>query len=319
MASYRSRHQPRRHLVVTGKVLQPATYDRFYDIATDVVNAGGWPSMQMAAGTLLLRAVPSGTRKGDHFAKPIDVEGARQVPPNSAMNSFNRFSGRRLDGRPGQGALYVGTVAGSLREFVHYAMQRRRGEDGLKQPLPPRLWMPGKADEVRGFVKAGAGGQLDADPTPHNIFLYRLATRLSLADLRLPALATVMARLKATPAWAARYGLAAQARFDLLTAAVVDAQDYSAARGLADALADAAPRTGHAGICAHSSRADTENGLVLVDQDDATGGLVMALFGEPGFTVPSVRLQTDKEEAACSDLRKLLDGLTAKAPATASA
>ncbi len=312
MASYRSRHQPRRHLVVTGKVLQPDTYDRFYDIATDVLNAGGWPTMQVAADTVVVRAVTTKPPEDDILHRPIDADGARRVPPYAAMNSYNRFSGRRLDGRPGQGALYVGTVAGTVREFVHYAMQRRRGKDGLKQPLPPRVWTPGNGDTVRDFRHVQKRADMPPDPEPHRLFIYRLASTVTLADLRLPALATVMAHLKRTPAWAARYGLVGHAGFDLLTAAVADAQDYSAARGLADALADGAKRDGFAGIAAHSSRGDTETGLVIHGKaQDKSGGLVLALFGEPGHPVPTVRLQTAVEEAETQRLRKLLDDLQA--------
>ncbi len=289
MSTYQSRHQPRRQLVVTGKVLQPETYDRFYDIATDVLKLGRWPTMTLAAGTLLARAVTAKALKDDVLGRAIDVEGARQVPPGSAMNSFNRFSGRRLDGRPGQGALYVATIAAGVREITHYAMQRRRGHDGLNNPLPAELWKPGQGtDAVRQFRQQAEAGELPADPDPQNVFLYRLASNQTLADLRLPTLAALMAQLKSTPGWAARYGLAAHARFDLLTAAVADAQDYSAARGLADALADAAQRTGVAGLCAYSSRADTETGLVFEGHDDASGGLVLALFGEPGCTITSL-------------------------------
>jgi hypothetical protein len=83
---------------------------------------------------------------------------------------------------------------------------------------------------------------------------------------------------------------------------------------LADALADAAPRTGHAGICALSSRADTESGLFIDDHGDATGGLVLALFGTPGHTVSSVRPLKGQELLDLGELGFQLRGLTGPQP-----
>lgn len=40
MPSYQSRYQPRRMTVITGKILHPETYDRFYDIAYEALRDG---------------------------------------------------------------------------------------------------------------------------------------------------------------------------------------------------------------------------------------------------------------------------------------
>ena len=91
MATYQSRHQPRKHLVLTGKVKNVETYDRFYDIATDALLQRRLPQLTLPVGMKLLRVVNGG----------LDIHRARCVAPGSSMNFGNRFSGPRLDGRPG--------------------------------------------------------------------------------------------------------------------------------------------------------------------------------------------------------------------------
>jgi hypothetical protein len=122
MNTYQSRHQPRRQMTVSGKIHNPALYDRFYDIAYDAMLRGHFPSMTLPAGKLVLRVVNSA----------LTIEQARAIPPGSAMNGDNRFSGARLDGRHGQGALYVGTVGGILREHAHYSLQPPRNVEAAE-------------------------------------------------------------------------------------------------------------------------------------------------------------------------------------------
>ena len=90
MPTYQSRHQPRRQLIVCGKILNPESYDRFYDIATDALQRGQLPKMRLAAGQLVLRVVDA----------RLTIGQAGRIAPGSSTNGNSRFSGPRLDGRP---------------------------------------------------------------------------------------------------------------------------------------------------------------------------------------------------------------------------
>jgi hypothetical protein len=274
MTTYQSRHQPRRQMTVSGKIHNPALYDRFYDIAYDAMLRGHFPSMTLPAGKLVLRVVNSA----------LTIEQARAIPPGSAMNGDNRFSGARLDGRHGQGALYVGTVGGILREHAHYSLQPP--ETSRLQKPPPRLVTPGATDRTGAFMGQQAAG---AKPlSPKRFHLFRLRHPLHFADLRLSALAPLFQALRANGETRSRYGIVDWAPFDMLVAAASESQDYSAARGLADAVFDRRHSTGNAGVCAASSRADTDSGLVHQSHGDPTGGLIFAIFGSDGAPVAAL-------------------------------
>jgi hypothetical protein len=265
--TYQSRHQPRRQTTVTGKVLSPDSYDRFYDIATDALQRGQLRRIRLAAGQLVLRAA-SGR---------LTIEQARSIPPNSSMNGDNRYSGPRLDGRPGQGALYVGTLAGVLREHAHYSLRQPVGTRLLGGGHAPPLWQPGTPDTTGGFMQQQKSGAVP--PGGQRFHLYRLTQPLQFVDLRLNSLAPLLQGLRASGEGRTRYGIVDWAPLDLLLSAASEAQDYSAARGFADAVYDQRHATGDAGVCAFSARADRDSGLVLETHGDPTGGLVFAIFG----------------------------------------
>jgi hypothetical protein len=260
MSTYQSRHQPRRQMTVSGKIHNPALYDIFYNIAYDAMAAGRFPAMTLPAGKLVLRVVNSA----------LSIEQARTIPPGSSMNVNNRFSGPRLDGRHGQGALYVGTVGGILREHAHYSLQK----------TAPPLIKPGAPDRTSAFMQQQATGAMPL--SPQRFHLFRVKQALQFADLRLTALAPVLQRLCASGEAKSRYGIVDWAPFDMLVSAASESQDYSAARGLADAVFDRRQSTGNAGVCAASSRADTDSGLVHQSHRDPTGGLIFAIFGNDG-------------------------------------
>lgn len=121
MQYYQSRYQARRHTTIQGKIQDVERYDRFYDIAYEALRDGRLPHLTLPAGALLVRRMT-----GPH--DPL------QIPPGSSMNTGNRFSGPRLDGRPGQGALYVATIAGVLREHTHYSLLSKTA--ALQPPAP---------------------------------------------------------------------------------------------------------------------------------------------------------------------------------------
>lgn len=275
MPTYQSRFQLRRQLIVSGKIQNPESYDRFYDIATDALQRGQFPAMRLAAGQLVLRVVNGALTIGQ----------AGSIPPGSSSNGHNRFSGPRLDGRHGQGALYVGTVAGVLRETAHYALQTPAASRLTSAPAPP-LWMPGAPDKTRDFMRQQKAGALA--PGGQRFHLFRLKQPLLFADLRLPALAPLFQRLRSSGEAKSRYGVVDWAPIDMLVSAASKSQDYSAARGFADAVFDQSCKTGHAGVCAASSRADTDSGMVVEFHGDPTGGLIFAIFGQDGTTVPAL-------------------------------
>jgi len=275
MPTYQSRHQPRRQMIVSGKIQNAESYDRFYDIATDAIQRGQFPGMTLPKGQLVLRAVNGN----------LTIAQARCIAPGSSTNGNNRFSGPRLDGRHGQGALYVGTVAGTLREHAHYSLQKPPASKLTGSPTPP-LWKPGAADQTRDFIQGQKSGALPL--TNLRFHLFRLKHALDFADLRLTSLAPVIQKLRASGEARTRYGIVDWAPFDMLVTRASDSQDYSAARGLADAVYDTRSTTGFAGVCAASSRADTDSGLVLDADGDPTGGLIFAIFGHDGVSIDAL-------------------------------
>lgn len=231
--------------------------------------------MTLPKGQLVLRVVNGA----------LTIAQARSIAPGSSTNGNNRFSGPRLDGRHGQGALYVGTVAGVLREHAHYSLQKAPVSKLTGSPTPP-LWKPGATDQTRNFMQGQKTGALP--PGGLRFHLFRLTQALAFADLRLTALAPVLQKLRASGEARTRYGIVDWAPFDMLVTRASDSQDYSAARGLADAVYDQRKTTGFAGVCAASSRADSDSGLVLDSDGDPTGGLIFAIFGHDGAAVDAL-------------------------------
>jgi len=170
--TYKSRYQQRAQTVVTGKVHSVERYDRFYDIVFEAAKEGHLPTMQLPAGQVLLR-------KSNR-----DIQPSRTIPPatHSSMSLANRYSGIRLDGKPGQGALYVGTIAGILREHTHYALSGTAPTGSLYQPgISP--------DRTRNFIeheKSRASGTSVGGGNPFHA--YRLSRAMTFADFRLQCL-----------------------------------------------------------------------------------------------------------------------------------
>jgi hypothetical protein len=262
---YQSRYQPRRHTILTGKIEDVERYDRYYDIAYDGIQNRMLPGIALPAGSLVVRG---NDPKYD----------ARVIPPGSASKLTNRFSGLRLDGRAGQGALYIGTLTGVLRERAHYAMPKT-----TKQP--PKVWKPSSSDATAEFMQEQRAGA-PVDPT-YKFYLYRVNETLLFADLRLTTLASFMKRMLREGA-AQRYGLSDRAVLDFLARASASPNDYSASRGMADAVFDTRKISGFAGVCALSSRADRDSGLVVSAEGDPTGGLIHAIFGADSTSVTSL-------------------------------
>jgi hypothetical protein len=262
---YQSRYQPRRHTILTGKIEDVERYDRYYDMTYDGIQNRMIPGIALPAGSMVVRG---NDPKYD----------ARVIPPGSASKLTNRFSGLRPDGRAGHGALYIGTLTGVLRERAHYAMP-----GWTKQP--PKVWTPSSSDATSEFMREQRAG---AVPDPeYKFYLYRVNETLQFADLRLTTLASFMKRMLREGA-AQRYGLSGRAVLDFLARASANPNDYSASRGMADALFDTRKLSGFAGVCALSSRADRDSGFVVSAEGDATGGLIHAIFGADSTTVTTL-------------------------------
>jgi hypothetical protein len=250
---------------MSGKIDDVERYDRYYDITYDGIRSRMLPGIALPAGTVVVRG---NNPKYD----------ARVIPPGSATKLTNRFSGLRLDGRAGQGALYIGTISGVLREHTHYAMP------GWKKQ-PEKIWKPSASDATSEFMREQRTGA-PVDPE-YKFFLYRVNETLQFADLRLTSLASFMKRMLRAGA-VQRYGLSESAVIDFLARASASPGDYSASRGMADAVYDSRQFSGFAGVCAFSARADRDSGLVVSAEGDVTGGLVHALFGADSTTVTSL-------------------------------
>jgi hypothetical protein len=273
MSYYQSRYNPRQHASFLGKIENVERYDRYYDIAYEALRDGQLPHLTLPIGAFLVRVM-----KGPY--DPL------QIPPGSSMNAGNRFSGRRLDGRPGQGALYVATIAGVLREHAHYSLLSKT--TAFAPPIPP-LYKPGAPDATRAFIDA----QLKGAPPPSadsKFYLLRVSRALRFADLRISSIAPLMYRIRLSGREGNRYGITESSPVDFQISAPSDAVDYSASRGMADAVFDRRATTGDAGVCAFSSRADTDAGIVVPLEGDPTCGLVFAILGPDSEVVSALSL-----------------------------
>lgn len=265
MRAYQSRYQPRRHTMMMGKIEDAERYDRYYDIAYDGIQNRMLPSIALPAGTLVVRG--------------NDPQyDARVIPPGSSTKLDNRFSGLRLDGRAGQGALYIGTISGVIRERTHYALKNATKK-------PDKIWTPASSDVTSDFMRGQRTGAPAGDK--YAFFLYRVNKALQFADLRITSLASFMKRMLGAGA-AQRYGLSDRALVDFLARASSNPEDYSASRGIADAVYDLRKVSGFVGVCAFSSRADSDSGFVISAEGDATGGLVHAVFGPDSTAVTAL-------------------------------
>jgi hypothetical protein len=271
MPSYQSVHQQRRQTVITGKIEDVERYDRYYDIAYEALRDRRFPHLPVPAGRLVVRVMGG-------------AYDPRTIPPGSSSNAANRFSGPRLDGQPGQGALYVGTIAGVLREHAHYALLG--AAPSPLQSSRPSLWKPGAVDQTRTFMQdLRAGGPPPKAGTKY--YLLRVVKPLRFADLRITSLAPLFTQLRAGGG-GSRYGIVEWSPLELQISAASASQDYSAARGMADAVFDFSRTTGDAGVCAFSSRADLDSGLVTESAGDPTGGLTFAIFGPDSIAVSAL-------------------------------
>jgi hypothetical protein len=265
---YRSRHQPRTWTTSIAKIGNVERYDRYYDITYDAIQNRMFPTVALPAGSLVVRI--------------NDPEyDARGIPPASAASVHNRFSGLRLDGRAGHGALYIGTVAGVLREHTHYSLPEQ----------PGKIWKPSSSDVTSEYMRQQRTGAKLHETK--KLFLFQVNETLHFADLRLTALTSFFHRVLQSGG-RQRYGLADDVIVDFLARSVADQTDYSVPRGIADAIFDTSKRSGLAGVCAFSARADRDNGFVVSAEGDSTGGLVHAVFGA-GSTIVSALTPVPKK------------------------
>lgn len=268
MREYRSRHQPRSWTTSIVKIGNVERYDRYYDITYDAIQNRMFPTIALPVGSLVVRA---NHPKYD----------ARDIPPSSATSPDNRFSGLRLNGQAGHGALYIGTITGVLREHTHYSMPKQ----------PDKIWKPSSSDVTSEFMREQrSGAKVDA---VKKLFLFQVNETLQFADLRLTALTSFFHRVLQSGG-RERYGFADDVIIDFLARSVSDPTDYSAPRGIADAIFDTSRRSGLAGVCAFSARADRDNGFVVSAEGDRTGGLVHAVFGA-GSTLVSALTPVPKK------------------------
>lgn len=285
MATYISRHNPRRQLVMLGERVGSAqTYDRFYDIAFESFQRGLLPLVRLPAGQLLFR------KSGATIEQSRTIRDAS----HSTQALVMRYSGLRLTGEDGQGALYLASLGGLVREHVHYGGGGAGG-----------LILPGAPDRTRAAVKAQAAG-VPPGGAGNDFHVYRLSAPLLLADARVTALVGVFQDLLASPATRQRFGISPLASAAGLMNTVLAPTDYSAARGLADAVHDAGRKRGITGLVATSARGDSDTGMILDDAGDGVEGLVYALFGKAGQ-----RLDALQPVGSYASFRQLCDAVKA--------
>lgn len=271
MPTYVSRHNPRKQLMALGeRVGSPESYDRFYDIGWESFHEGVLPLSRLPAGRLLFR----------YSGATIEQSRTLREAQFSTHSRDVRYSGMRLSGREGHGALYMASLGGVVRERVHYA-------GGASAH---GLILPGATDRTRAAVKAlGTGPAAPAAGGPQPFHVYRLQNELLLADIRVTSLVRLFQLLLVSPGARARFGLSPHASAEGLMNAVLAPQDYSAARGLADAVHDVGAQRGVAGLLATSARGDSDSGMILDNLGDGVEGVVYALFGRAGERLDSLQ------------------------------
>jgi hypothetical protein len=253
--TYKSLFYPRVQTTVTGKVQSTDTYDLYYDMVRLAARDRALPMANVDAGELLIRK------------SKYTIDQTKRIPPRSDESLSNRYSGRRLDGSTGQGALYLASLSGVLREHTHYSTPAAKG-----------LWLPGRHDVTGAFMSGQKGGA--KLPAGEHFHVYRAGSDLRTADLRLETLFRFFTRYQ--------FGIAKNVPLDLLVNAVSSPTDYSAARGMADAVFDSRRQSGAAGLLATSARADSDSGLILGSHGDDSGSNVIALLGMPDTVVDAL-------------------------------
>lgn len=276
MGPYLSRHSPRKVTVVTGNILSTERYDRYYDFTCDLIERSLLSTVELPAGLHVFRK----------SKKSFDIEASRTIPPAdySALSLTNRYSGRRLNGMPGEGALYVASLPGMIREHTHYAMRPETSKLG-RPAIPPGLVMPGDNDKTREFLNKEL---TSGDSGPDHFHVFSLDRALRLVDLQVRSLYALFAQHLADPTARNRYQISASTPIDFLSSAVNSVMDYSASRGMADAISDRRRASGVDGICATSSRGESDTGLVF-GVAGAAGGAIQVLFGTPGSKLTALK------------------------------
>lgn len=259
-----SRHNPRKHVVIQGRIGSVSTYDTYYDLAIDALTRNRMPIVFTEPGHIFLRWA-----RAKHTP---NINAARTVPPAdfSSMDKDNRFSGIRLDGKPGQGAIYTASITGSLREFTHY-----------QQTNKERMVLPGKMDQTRQFMR----NQVSTANTSDILFhIYRGLRRTFFADMRLSSanVQRLFAEVARSPSARNIYGMSSNVTGESLVRAFIDAKDTSASRGFADAVADYRGHLALDGVVADSARSDSDMGLVTAEFGPDVAGTNYIFFGSPG-------------------------------------
>jgi hypothetical protein len=287
MHSYESRRNPRKQTTYVGNVASIERYDKYYDFTYDLIKRGDFPIMQTTQNQGMFRKAPKASGKTS-AEKTIflGIEESRTIPPyeHSALSLTNRYSGRRLDGRPGEGGLYVASLSGVLREHAHY-------ETRSKPPLlvqvpsktPVSLARPGAPDQTRRFITQELAGS-SVEVLFH---VYAPKQVFRLADIRPQSLFAIFARHLSDPTSRKHYEISSATPIDALVSAVISPLDYSASRGMADAISDLRRGICVHGICASSARGESDTGLVT-GIGGAADGSVQVLFGPPGTQLVSL-------------------------------
>lgn len=273
--TYISKHQYRKQTVATGKFASLHSieqYDIFYDLAYEGIKKNTFPLTSIPSGYLLMRKVGKHPLEDRYF----NIEESCSIPPVqfSALSHSVRYSGIRLDGKAGQGVLYMGTLAGVLREATHY---ETNGKNGVG------LSLPGRPDITRSHIdklKTISSNTLDDKSFPYH--LYSVGRQLTFADIRATALSLYLNRVLPTS------GEVNEMSNQLKLMSVYCGDDYSAARGIADAVYDAGATKGISGICADSSRTDSDLNLYLSNHGDKSGGMILGIFGQPGERIQAL-------------------------------
>jgi hypothetical protein len=276
--SYISRYKPRKMTTLKGLVESSGKYDRYYDFVCDAVSPGILPTMTLPIGSLLLR-------KSDRT-----IEESRTIPPSASTKLGNRYSGRRLDGTPGHGALYLASLSALLREHAHYSLPVHAGSGLMGNGGKPPLWLPGSSDRTRNFMTSEKAGPSSAVKTTATDFhVYRAARSLVFADLRLASLHHFFYLLLGSESARRKYALSVNLPINFIASAVISEPDHSAGRGMADAIFDTRHKTGAVGVCATTARTDSDSGLVFDAHGDLKiEGYVYAVFGEPNKVVNDI-------------------------------
>ena len=113
--------------------------------------------------------------------------------------------------------------------------------------------------------------------------VYQLVRPIVFADLRLQALYKYFSKFPSVT------GSEHTIHTELRMIPLYDGRDYSAARGMADAVYDVGTSKHVRGVCAISSRTDSDWGFNTSNHGDISDGLVVAIFGQPGITITDLQ------------------------------